>query len=171
MRLLVAIVLCALLGAAALPVAADVYDSTLAGPLGSVPVHAEAIYSQGLWQYTYVVNIAGLSRNATGFSIGNIDRLEYNAANNNRDLTNPVYFAGTDSILWTAGNVSPSAETITFSFESVYGPTLTACTLWGGAFPAVGTTLGMVPEPSSLFGLAMTSLVAVGFNIRRRTRQ
>lgn len=155
---------------ASAPAAALVYDSTLAGPLGSVAVRAEAAYSAGLWTYTYTADVSQLTRNTTGFSIGNLDRVLFSDAANDRNFTNPV-FAGTDSIMWTAGSVAPAAGPIVFTLQSTYSPATVNATLWGGAFPATGTTLGLLPEPSGFAVLAIYGLGAASLFARRRARQ
>lgn len=174
MKLLTTIALCALVGlCAALPVAAVTHSSTLIGPLGVVPLQADADYSGGVWTYTYTADISALSRTVTGLSIGNLDRLLFSAAANNKNLTNPTY-AGTDSIIWTSGTVSPGDGPVVFTMQSAYAPKLVDVTLWGNAFPSSGQTLGIgiVPEPSSFVGLALCSLgVAGSVSIRRRTRR
>lgn len=157
------------------PLGATVLDSTLTGSgsfnLGSVPVHAEALFADNIWTYTYTLNITGVTANVTAFTIGNLEKLSFTNAYNNKTFTNPQ-FSGTGSILWTGGNVPSTNGPIIFSFQSVYGPKTGNTTLTGGYKSAGGTTLTVgAPEPSSLFVLGALGLGGAATILRRKLRR
>lgn len=163
MKLICTLVTCAILAAACCAsAAAATYDSVLTGPLGDIPLHAEATLSDGIWTYTYTANLSGLADPVTGFTVGNVHASEFAAASNSADFVNPT-FTGSDSVLWLNGYVEPAAGSVVFSYQSAHGPGLVNVTMWGGpAFPSGGQTLGMAPEPSSIIALALGLVGGLG---------
>lgn len=156
------------------PAAAMVHESVLVGSgyfgLGSIPLHAEALFDEGVWTYTYVAEITGVTADVTGFTIANLDQVPFSYASNDKNFQNPVYF-GADSILWNYGNVAANDGPIAFSFKSSYSPALVQATLWGGTRSSFDYTLGPMPEPGSLAGMAVFGLGSAGLFYRRRSNR
>jgi len=162
------------------PTLADTYEWTLTGPLGDIPLHAEATFANDVWTYHYTATIsASVAANISKFSVGNPDRLPWigpwspgappNTAWNNKNFTDPS-FTGTDSVLWVNGNV-PRPNTIEFGFQSLYRPTPVRATISGGIRTSDGWTLGMTPEPATLMSMACGMMGIGAFCWRRRARR
>ena len=173
MRGLKTFLLCAVVAIVWLsPAAAVVHESVLVGSgyfgLGSIPLHAEALFDEGVWTYTYEAEITGVTADVTGFTVANLERLPFSSASNNKNFQNPTY-SGTDSILWNYGNVGANDGPIVFSFKSAYSPALVQATLLGGIKYSGDYTLGPMPEPGTLAGLAVFGLGSAGLFYRRRS--
>ncbi len=157
MRLLLTALFAVMCVAVVVPASSESLDSTMTGPLGTLTLRSEATFSEGWWTYEYMATITGATANITGLTIANVYRLPFEDAQNSANFGNPA-FTGSDSVIWTKGNVPASEGVISFSFRSTYAPTVGNATFWGGNIPSTGQALTMVPEPSSIAALGIFSL-------------
>lgn len=169
--LLVAIAVMALaVGAGAVTMDSELVAGAAALPFAgtTIPLHAEATWTAGVWTYTYTLQITNSTRPITGFSVGNLNRLQWYDATNDKNFVNPTDWT-TDSVFWSGGSVPTTDGPITFMYKSRYGPTVVPTSLFGGARSADGFTLGLaVPEPGSLSALGALALAGfAGFRRRR----
>lgn len=128
-------------------------QSTLTGTLGNVTVDATATLTNGVWDYVYVVsplNMPSLFGQLHSFSIGNPGMYAYYAVASS-DTTYTWDSSLLDTVRWEHGH--PSGNTATFSFKSIYSPTVVDCSAQNSGHASTGETLGMVPEPMSMLSL------------------
>ncbi|MBI2842715.1 MAG: PEP-CTERM sorting domain-containing protein [Armatimonadetes bacterium] len=173
------LIILALLGCALAPASAEVllqHESNLTGSLGSFNLVSVVSQSGGIFHYEYTLSYydAYLNRPLTGFSVGNMSRLEYQNAGNLTPapgaFADPVYNSLQDSIQWNATAVMPEDNIVKFWYDSPHGYTLVDVTSYGGAYIASGKTLGLaVPEPGvlSMFGVG---IAGVGMGLMRKIR-
>ncbi|MEN6415878.1 MAG: hypothetical protein ABFD49_05025 [Armatimonadota bacterium] len=179
--LLLIAVVTMMIGVAVSVSAADTYswsstyctaNTVLTGNLGNVIVDASAVLDGEYWYYTYVLsptNILDGSGQATGlagqlhsFSIGNSSLLAYDQSASDDTTFEAKHYA--DTIRWQQMDDATSAtkDPITFTFRSIYAPTVVDCSAQNSGHVSYGRTLGLaVPEPMSL-ALGCLGLVSIG---------
>lgn len=144
--------------------------------LGGFGLDASVTRTGGLYHYEYVLSYVNAARPLTTFSVGNIGHHEFLRAGNDK----PTYFANDpvydpadpsqDSVLWVASSPMPSSNTIRFWYESPNSYNVVSVSASGGGKIAGGSTLGMVPEPTSICVTA-TGLVGISTTFFRRFKR
>jgi hypothetical protein len=156
------------------------YSSTLVSALGGYSDDLVATVTEfgGVYHYeyelafsdSYLVNAdQGIKAPLTTFSVGNLLDLEFVNAGNDGGLLNPVHgVTSLNSVLWKNGTV-PVGTTVKFWFDSPHPYQEVGVTMQGGRV-ASGTTLGMVPEPTTM-ATVMLGIAGFGGTLLRRHRR
>lgn len=135
--------------------------------------------SGGWFHYEYTLDFfdSAFFEPLTVFSVGNMSNMEFRDADNNVGFENPIW-NGSDpsanSVRWEVDQqflpFVPTGQTVWFEYYSRYTYTEVSVTLAGG-LPSEGSTLGMVPDPSSLavLGVGLAGIGAIGLRRLRRS--